>query len=60
MRIAFFGTPEPAVPYLDALVDAGHEVVAVVTQPDRPAGRGPLEGFDDDTQACDARNSVLW
>ncbi len=40
MRIAFFGTPEPAVPYLDALVDAGHEVVAVVTQPDRPAGRG--------------------
>ncbi|MGC9317556.1 MAG: methionyl-tRNA formyltransferase [Armatimonadota bacterium] len=40
MRIAFFGTPPPAVPYLRALDDAGHEIVAVVTQPDRPAGRG--------------------
>ncbi len=40
MRIAFFGTPPPSVPYLRALLDAGHEVVAVVTQPDRPAGRG--------------------
>ncbi len=40
MDVAFFGTPPPAVPYLRALVDAGHEVVAVVTQPDRPAGRG--------------------
>lgn len=40
MRIAFFGTPPPAVPYLRALVAAGHDVVAVVTQPDRPAGRG--------------------
>ncbi len=40
MRIAFFGTPPPAVPYLRALVAAGHDIVAVVTQPDRPAGRG--------------------
>ena len=40
MRIAFFGTPPPSVPYLRALIDAGHEVAAVVTQPDRPAGRG--------------------
>ncbi len=40
MRIAFFGTPPPAVKYLGALADAGHDVVAVVTQPDRPAGRG--------------------
>jgi len=34
------GTPDFAVPTLDALVDAGHEVVAVVAQPDRPKGRG--------------------
>lgn len=40
MRIAFLGTPEFAVPTLDALVAAGHEVALVVAQPDRPAGRG--------------------
>jgi methionyl-tRNA formyltransferase len=40
MRIAFLGTPAFAVPALDALERAGHQVVAVVAQPDRPAGRG--------------------
>jgi methionyl-tRNA formyltransferase len=40
MRIAFMGTPEFAVPTLEALLDAGHDVVAVYTQPPRPAGRG--------------------
>jgi methionyl-tRNA formyltransferase len=40
MRLAFMGTPEFAVPILDALVAAGHEVVAVYCQPPRPAGRG--------------------
>ncbi len=39
MRVAFFGTPGFAVPSLRALLDAGHDVVAVVTQPDRPQGR---------------------
>lgn len=39
MRLVFFGTPEFAVPSLEALVRAGHEVAAVITQPDRPAGR---------------------
>ena len=39
MRIIFFGTPDFAVPSLQALLGAGHEVVAVVTQPDRPHGR---------------------
>jgi methionyl-tRNA formyltransferase len=39
MRIVFFGTPLFAVPSLDALVADGNEVVAVVTQPDRPRGR---------------------
>ena len=40
MRIAFMGTPDFAVPTLDALVAAGHEVVAAYSQPPRPAGRG--------------------
>lgn len=40
MRIAFMGTPDFAVPTLDALVAAGHDIVAVYCQPPRPAGRG--------------------
>jgi len=40
MRIIFMGTPDFAVPTLDALVTAGHDIVAVYTQPPRPAGRG--------------------
>jgi methionyl-tRNA formyltransferase len=40
MRLVFMGTPESAVPSLRRLIDDGHEVVAVWTQPDKPAGRG--------------------
>ena len=40
MRIVFAGTPEFAAQHLQALLDAGRQVVAVYTQPDRPAGRG--------------------
>ena len=40
LRIAFAGTPEFSVPALDALHASGHSIVAVYTQPDRPAGRG--------------------
>ena len=40
MKIVFMGTPDFAVGALEALVEAGHEVVAVVTQPDKPKGRG--------------------
>jgi methionyl-tRNA formyltransferase len=40
VKIVFFGTPEFAVPSLRALLDAGQNVVLVVAQPDRPAGRG--------------------
>ena len=40
LRLVFMGTPAIAVPTLDALVADGQNVVAVVTQPDRPAGRG--------------------
>ena len=40
MRIIFMGTPDFAVPVLQSLINSRHEVVAVVTQPDRPKGRG--------------------
>ncbi len=40
MKVLFAGTPAAAVPTLGALAEAGHEVVAVLTQPPRPAGRG--------------------
>ncbi|MDD4239317.1 MAG: methionyl-tRNA formyltransferase [Desulfotomaculaceae bacterium] len=43
MRIVFMGTPDFAVPTLQALVQAGHDLTAVVTQPDRPRGRGKKE-----------------
>jgi methionyl-tRNA formyltransferase len=39
-RVVFFGTPAFAVPTLDTLLDSAHTVAAVVTQPDRPSGRG--------------------
>jgi methionyl-tRNA formyltransferase len=40
LRIIFAGTPDFAAPALAALIDAGHQVVLVLTQPDRPSGRG--------------------
>lgn len=40
MRVLFMGTSEFAVPALNALIDQNHEVIGVVTQPDRPSGRG--------------------
>jgi methionyl-tRNA formyltransferase len=43
MRIIFMGSPDFAVPSLDALVGAGHEIVCVYTQPPRPARRGKAD-----------------
>src|SRR6187549_2321407 len=40
MRLLFAGTPDAAVPSLEALLGSHHEVVAVLTRPDAPAGRG--------------------
>jgi methionyl-tRNA formyltransferase len=51
LKVAFFGTPAFAVPTLDALVEAGHEIVTVVAQPDRPSGRG---------QKLQAPPTVVW
>ena len=43
MRIVFMGSPDFAVPSLNALVEAGHEIIAAYSQPPRPAGRGKAE-----------------
>ena len=43
MRIVFMGSPDFAVPSLNALVEAGHDIVGVYAQPPRPAGRGKAE-----------------
>jgi methionyl-tRNA formyltransferase len=40
LRLVFMGTPDIAVPVLEALIDAGHEILCAYTQPPRPAGRG--------------------
>lgn len=40
MKVIFMGTPEFSVPTLEKIIEGGHEVVAVVTQPDKPKGRG--------------------
>ena len=51
MRLAFLGTPDFALPALEALLDAGHEIVRAYAQPPRPAGRGhrlrpsPVQAF---------------
>src|SRR6185369_7230702 len=45
MRIVFMGTPQAAVPTLRQILNDGHEVVAVWTQPDKPAGRGNKVSF---------------
>jgi methionyl-tRNA formyltransferase len=45
MKLVFMGTPAFAVPSLERTVEAGHEVVAVFTQPDRPKGRGQKDAM---------------
>jgi methionyl-tRNA formyltransferase len=45
MRLVYLGTPAFAVPSLERVVDAGHDVVAVFTQPDRPKGRGQKDAM---------------
>ncbi len=55
MRVLFAGTPVFAVPALEALVAAGHELASVLTQPDRPAGRG-LAPTASPVKQCAARH----
>lgn len=57
MRIVFFGTPEFAVPMLEALIASSHEVVAVVTAPDKPAGRG-MELHQSEVKQCALKHGL--
>lgn len=45
MKVVFMGTPDIAVPCLQKIIDEGHEVIGVVTQPDKPKGRGKKLGM---------------
>ena len=45
MRVVFMGTPDFAVNTLEKIIEAGHEVMLVVTQPDKPKGRGNTMQF---------------
>jgi methionyl-tRNA formyltransferase len=43
MKIIFFGSPAPALPTLEKILEAGHKIELVITQPDKPAGRGKTQ-----------------
>ena len=45
MRVVFMGTPDFSVQILEKIIEAGHEVLLVVTQPDKPKGRGNTMQF---------------
>jgi methionyl-tRNA formyltransferase len=60
MRLIFAGTPTFAAAALDALADAGHEICLVLTQPDRPAGRGMKLTPSAVKQAAQARGLQLY
>lgn len=59
LRIVYAGTPEFAVPALQALCDAGHQMAAVYTQPDRPAGRGRVMTASPVKACAQARGIVV-
>ncbi len=52
MKIIFMGTPDFSVGALEALIAAGHQVVLVVTQPDKPKGRGKEIADDAGQRVC--------
>lgn len=60
MRLVFMGTPAFAVPSLEGLVDAGHQIAAVVTQPDRPKGRGGRPAPSPVKEAALRRGLSVW
>lgn len=57
MRIIFMGTPDFAVPCLESLIDAGHNVAAVFTQPDKPVGRKQIL-TPSPVKACAVSNNI--
>ncbi len=60
MRVVFMGTPDFAVPVLEKLIAAGHEVAGVVTQPDRPRGRGKMIQYTPVKQVAVQAGIPVW
>ena len=60
MRVLFFGTPEFAVPSLEALLSSSHRVIGVVTQPDKPRGRGQHVSASPVKQKAEAAGVPVW
>ncbi|WP_409361374.1 methionyl-tRNA formyltransferase [Bartonella heixiaziensis] len=58
LRLSFMGTPDFSVPILHALLDAGHDIVAVYTQPPRPAGRRGLKLIPSPVQSAAQEKSI--
>ena len=58
MKVIFMGTPDFSVGTLEALIEAGHEVVLAVTQPDKPKGRGKEMQFPPVKEAALALRST--
>lgn len=60
MKIVFMGTPEFSVGTLESLIEAGHEVIAVITQPDKPKGRGKAVQFTPVKEAALTHNIPVF
>jgi methionyl-tRNA formyltransferase len=60
MRVLFFGTPEFAVPSLEALLSSSHRVIGVITQPDKPRGRGQHVSASPVKQKAEAAGVPVW
>src|SRR5262245_45409678 len=60
MRIVFLGTPDFAVPTFERIISDGHQVVAVFTQPDKPAGRGKHSHPPPIKVAAEAHNLPIY
>ena len=59
MKIVFMGTPDFAVPTLERIIEDGHEVLAVVTQPDKPQNRGMKLAFSA-VKECALKHNLTW
>lgn len=60
MKVVFMGTPSFSVPILESIIEAGHEVVAVFTQPDRPKGRGKSVAISEVKEAANRYNIPVF
>ena len=60
MKIVYMGTPDFAVPSLEKLIECGHQVNGVITQPDKPKGRGKAMAFSPVKEAALAHNIPVY